>query len=93
MKKLIFILLAVLTLSCNTKEEEQCDCSQYDTIELAGRSTGSTKVTICHKGQTIEVSQSALQAHLDHGDAIGECTTLATEDYEYDPCYNWCKSY
>lgn len=34
---------------------------------------GEEKVTICHKGQTIEVAQSAVQAHLDHGDTLGSC--------------------
>jgi Ni/Co efflux regulator RcnB len=31
------------------------------------------KVTICHRGHTISVSKSALQAHLNHGDTIGPC--------------------
>ena len=31
------------------------------------------KVTICHKGHTITVSQSALPAHLRHGDTVGPC--------------------
>ena len=31
------------------------------------------KVTICHEGNTIEISESALQAHLNHGDAAGPC--------------------
>ncbi|MBI4929662.1 MAG: T9SS type A sorting domain-containing protein [Bacteroidetes bacterium] len=33
------------------------------------------KITICHKGNTISVSQNALQAHLNHGDCIGACNT------------------
>lgn len=31
------------------------------------------KVFVCHKGKTIEISESALQAHLNHGDAAGAC--------------------
>ncbi len=31
------------------------------------------KLTICHKGETIEINESALQAHLNHGDAVGPC--------------------
>jgi hypothetical protein len=31
------------------------------------------KVTICHKGQTITIAQSALPAHLRHGDSTGAC--------------------
>lgn len=33
------------------------------------------KVTICHKGKTINVSQNAVAAHLAHGDKLGICTT------------------
>lgn len=36
------------------------------------------KVLICHKGQTICVSQNAVSAHLKHGDAVGPCATSAT---------------
>ena len=45
-----------------------------------GGSSSEVKITICHKPpgepenvQTIQVAQSALQAHIDHGDAIGPC--------------------
>lgn len=45
-----------------------------------GESGGGKKVTICHippgnsaNAQTIKVSLSALEAHLAHGDIIGEC--------------------
>ncbi len=31
------------------------------------------KVTICHKGSTIEVDASAVDAHLGHGDTLGPC--------------------
>ena len=34
------------------------------------------KVTICHNGHTITISQSALPAHLRHGDTIGPCDVL-----------------
>lgn len=33
----------------------------------------SGKVTICHNGNTIEVDQSAVAAHLAHGDTLGAC--------------------
>jgi hypothetical protein len=36
-------------------------------------SSAATKVIICHKGEVIEVSQSAVAAHLAHGDRIGSC--------------------
>lgn len=31
------------------------------------------KVTVCHNGQSITISQNALQQHLNHGDTVGEC--------------------
>lgn len=31
------------------------------------------KVTICHEGNTIEVNESAVPAHLAHGDTLGAC--------------------
>jgi hypothetical protein len=34
---------------------------------------GQPRVTICHKGRTITISQAALPAHLRHGDTIGAC--------------------
>ncbi len=33
----------------------------------------SDKVAICHKGKTIHVDDSAVKAHLKHGDYIGYC--------------------
>src|SRR5215213_9917464 len=38
-----------------------------------GKNNADKKVTICHNGQTLSISQSALQAHLGHGDAVGDC--------------------
>jgi len=31
------------------------------------------KIPVCHNGHTIYISENALQAHLNHGDCIGEC--------------------
>lgn len=31
------------------------------------------KVVICHKGQTLEIAEPAVQAHLNHGDTLGAC--------------------
>lgn len=36
---------------------------------------GHESVTICHNGNTIVVDDSAVSAHLRHGDYIGACTT------------------
>jgi len=35
--------------------------------------TDEPNVTLCHNGNTITVGQSSVQAHLDHGDYLGEC--------------------
>ena len=34
---------------------------------------GPGKVTLCHKGNTIEVGLAAAAAHLVHGDSLGAC--------------------
>jgi len=31
------------------------------------------KVRVCHQGNTISISRSALDAHLGHGDTMGAC--------------------
>ena len=38
------------------------------------------KVTICHKGQTLEIPRSALQAHLKHGDTLGPCNVTPNQN-------------
>lgn len=49
----------------------------------AGGGSNEAKITICHtapgsgKSQTITVAESALKAHLDHGDKIGSCEPAA----------------
>lgn len=40
---------------------------------------GEDKVTICHNGQTLEVAESAVPGHLDHGDTLGPCPETVTE--------------
>ena len=37
-------------------------------------SATSDKVEVCHKGNTISISENAVKAHIAHGDYIGECT-------------------
>jgi hypothetical protein len=40
------------------------------------------RVTICHKGRTITISSSALNAHLNHGDVEGSCEDAEVDDPE-----------
>lgn len=35
------------------------------------------KVTLCHKGQTLDVAESAVPSHLVHGDTLGPCPGLS----------------
>ena len=46
-----------------------------NTSEAKKGKTKKGKVTICHQGQTITVSKSALKGHLKHGDSQGACPT------------------
>ncbi|EDN67387.1 secreted protein [Beggiatoa sp. PS] len=43
-------------------------------VTKAAIKASKNKVTICHKGKnTLTISSSAVQAHLNHGDAMGAC--------------------
>jgi len=39
-----------------------------------GNKHGHEKVTICHKGQTMDVPPPAVKGHLGHGDSLGPCS-------------------
>jgi hypothetical protein len=60
MKKFLLFLFAIAFLA---------GCKKNEIPE----SYTKTKVTICHNGQSISVSSKDLEAHLSHGDVIGEC--------------------
>lgn len=83
----MLIIVAMLLIVACSEKEEVCDCSQY---EVTAAKNG--KVTVCHDGKTLEIGKNALQAHLDHGDTLGDCSTLGVEDIEYDPCKEWCRN-
>ncbi len=38
------------------------------------------KISICHKGQTLELPEPAIQAHLGHGDTLGPCTITPSKN-------------
>lgn len=63
---------------------------------LAGKKNGAdgkkVKVTICHippgnpdNQRTVRVAESAVAAHLAHGDALGECGVVPADDPVVDP--------
>jgi N-acetylneuraminic acid mutarotase len=51
-------------------------CSFTVTVKnpYCSKAVGNKKVYVCHKGETICVSENALKTHLDHGDYLGECS-------------------
>jgi len=57
---IIFITVSAVTVSAKDKGEKH----------------GKEKVTICHKGKNITVSESAVKAHLNHGDSLGPCPEI-----------------
>ena len=65
----------------------EVEVPQSNTSGQSGNGNGApseSKITICHtapgsgKSQTISVAESALKAHLDHGDKTGSCETGIT---------------
>jgi len=61
-------------------------CSTQATIQVnvvdvsCGKKNKSSKVQICHKGQSICVPSNAVQSHLNHGDTLGSCDDENVED-------------
>ena len=53
-------------------------------------SATSDKVEVCHKGNTISISENAVKAHIAHGDYIGECTGNPGNNSDSSMCeYNY----
>lgn len=52
-----------------------CTAAITKSIEVIDVHCGSNKVQVCHKGKILCVSTGSLQAHLNHGDCIGQCET------------------
>ena len=45
---------------------------------------GNGRVTICHKGRTLTISESGLNGHLGHGDTLGHCSQGDDDDDDDD---------
>jgi len=56
-----------------TALEELDHHSHDDEVEVAEIEDEDDNVTICHKGKTMTVGSSAVDAHTGHGDTLGEC--------------------
>jgi hypothetical protein len=61
-------LLLFLFFACDPGTTNEQVVYESHTLKL------NTKVVLCHKSNTISVGKNALQAHLDHGDTLGECS-------------------
>lgn len=47
-------------------------------LQGQGVQASNEKTTLCHKGETITVSNAAVDAHLAHGDCVGSCQADGT---------------
>ena len=45
-----------------------------------GAGPGQHKIAICHKGQTLELPEPAIQAHINHGDTLGPCSVTPSKN-------------
>lgn len=48
-----------------------------------GSTRAGGKVTLCHKGKTITISEAAVDAHLNHGDRLGACSKKSSQNHQY----------
>jgi hypothetical protein len=66
------------------KEKAEKEKAEKEKTEKEKPENENDKVTICHKTgaeyHTLEISRSALQAHLDHGDSEGACNDKKKDD-------------
>lgn len=53
-------------------DQDDVDIGDEEDIDVEEKH-GQSKVTICHKGREIHIAESAVQAHLNHGDTMGPC--------------------
>lgn len=68
---------------------DELDVQEFEnaTVEMSSDTSVDSKTTLCHvppgnpsKAHTITVSSSAVDAHMAHGDYIGECLTADNSD-------------
>lgn len=87
MKKLFYLLafIGLFMVSCDDDCTQDAYCQLVNTANMTYNVQSSTTglVTICHYGSTIEVDETAVQSHLDHGDALGECISLSAHGLEF----------
>ena len=54
---------------------DECNSTVSDEVmvNIIDVRCGNNKVLVCHNGNTICISSNAVQAHLNHGDQLGDC--------------------
>lgn len=67
--------------SCEGTDDDDGEDNEEPGLE-PDDGNGQAMITICHKGRSITISESALNAHLGHGDAQGECRQNSDEDQD-----------
>ncbi len=64
---------AAIDLAQEAKELAEEAIELLEDILDPGDDNSDKKITICHKGHNITISINALNAHLNHGDSVGDC--------------------
>lgn len=73
-------------VSNGTIGQQIITCEDSATIEITViEPVEDEKVILCHKGKTLEVDEDAVQAHLDHGDTLGECSSTSASKTVVSP--------
>lgn len=65
------------TYTVTVTDAAGCTATDQVTVLVVDATCGNKndKVLVCHNGQEICISANAVQAHLNHGDYLGSCTT------------------
>ncbi|MCX2740612.1 T9SS type A sorting domain-containing protein [Pontibacter anaerobius] len=70
---------ATTTYTLTVTDASGCTSTDEVTVEVVDVRCGNKKkldkVTVCHKGKPICIAPAAVQAHLAHGDVLGDCST------------------
>jgi hypothetical protein len=80
MKSFVTILISIVATTVVWADPLAKDQAAFQTATAQqSRNSGSpveppVKVTICHNGNTLSVSENAVPAHLAHGDTLGPCS-------------------
>ncbi len=79
----VALAAAVVAGSCGGQQESPTSpvaIERTDGEHGSVTSSAAAKMTVCHKGQELRVSTSALGGHLGHGDRLGSCAAVC-------PCF------